>query len=152
MGLPVRRRIRSPARASACALAAYGALFGRALRTLHARRRSGTAVTKPQFMRDFDLTSREYNAVTFTLEGMESSLRELRPVHIADLKHRLKAVAKKVANESQPLKMHHLKRRMAFLQMRLDNLQKASEPHLCFGSRKLFNAQHHLAQNQGTLE
>lgn len=131
----------------ACVLDAYGVLFGRALRALHAQRRGGAAVSKPQFMRLFDLTSRQYNAVKFTLDGMESSIRKLRPVRIADLKHRIKAVAKKITNESTLVGIHHLKRRMASLRARLDDLQNASAVRLCFGSRKLFNAQYHLEKN-----
>ncbi len=132
---------------SACALDAYGDLFGRALRMLHAQRRAGRAISKPEFMHRLNLTARQYNAVRFTLDGMESSLRELRPVRIDDLKHRTNAVAKSIAKESKPATIHHLKRRMASLYARLDALQEASEPRLCFGSRKLFNAQHHLTEN-----
>ncbi|MHB8240336.1 MAG: IS200/IS605 family accessory protein TnpB-related protein [Vulcanimicrobiaceae bacterium] len=132
---------------SACLLDAYGEVFGRALRALHAQRRGGAVVSKSEFMRLFDLTSRQYNAVTFTLDGMESSIRELRPGRITDLKHRIKAVAKKIEKEAKPAKVHHLKRRLASLRARLDDLQNASAPRLCFGSRKLFNAQHHLAEN-----
>ncbi|MHB8152036.1 MAG: IS200/IS605 family accessory protein TnpB-related protein, partial [Bacillati bacterium] len=132
---------------SACALDAYGDLFGRALRVLHAQRRAGRTISKPKFMHGLNLTARQYNAVKFTLDGMESSLRELRPVRIDDLKHRTNAIAKSIAKKSKPATIHHLKRRMTSLRTRLDALQEASEPRLCFGSRKLFNAQHHLAEN-----
>ncbi|MHB8178613.1 MAG: IS200/IS605 family accessory protein TnpB-related protein [Vulcanimicrobiaceae bacterium] len=130
-----------------CALDAYGDLFGYALRALHAQRRAGRTISKPQFIRDSKLTSRQYNAVKSSLDGMELSIRELRPGRITDLKHRIKAVAGKIKSEAKPAKIHHLKRRMVSLQTRLDDLQNASEPRLCFGSRKLFNAQHHLEEN-----
>ncbi len=68
---------------SAGALDAYAALFGRALRSLYVQRRRHVVCSKPDFMRLFDLTSRQYNAVKFTLDGMESSIRELRPGQVA---------------------------------------------------------------------
>ena len=78
-------------------LRAYAAVFGRALRSLHASRHSGNVRPKPDFMRAFGLTSRQYNAVKFSLDGMESSIVELRPGRIADLRHRIKAADKKLA-------------------------------------------------------
>jgi len=132
---------------SACALDAYGDLFGRALRAMYAQRRRDALDSKPEFMRRFDLTSRQYNAVRFTLDGMESSIRELRPGQITDLRHRIDAVAKKIEHESKLSKVHHLKRRLARLEGRLADLCKETNPEICFGSRKLFNAQHHLEEN-----
>jgi IS605 OrfB family transposase len=129
------------------ALDAYGALFGRALRTLYAQRRRGAVLAKPDFMRLIDLTSRQYNALKFTLDGMESSLRELRPGRIVGLEHRIAAVAKKIGRERKPSTIHHLKRRKASLEQRLENAQQETDPRLCFGSRTLFNAQHHLEEN-----
>jgi IS605 OrfB family transposase len=130
-----------------CALDAYGALFGRALRTLYAHRQRRVVLAKPDFMRLFDLTSRQYNALKFTLDGMESSIRELRPGRIADLEHRIAAVAKKIGRERKPSTVHHLKRRKALLEHRLALARQERDPRLCFGSRKLLNAQHHLGEN-----
>jgi IS605 OrfB family transposase len=132
---------------SAGALDAYAALFGRALRTMYAHRRRRVVCSKPDFMRLFDLTSRQYNAVTFTLDGMESSIRELRPGQVADLRHRIDAVTKKIGRESRAAKVHHLRRRVGSLRVRLAALESDSGARLCFGSRKLFNAQHHLEEN-----
>ena len=87
------------------ALEAYGALFGRAVRTLYANRRRNRELAKPEFMRLFDLTSRQYNAVKFTLDGMEASIRELRPGRIANLKHRIAAVIAKIDKASRPAKI-----------------------------------------------
>jgi hypothetical protein len=36
------------------------------------------ALSKPRFMRAFELTSRQYNAVKFSLDGIERSIVELR--------------------------------------------------------------------------
>ncbi|MHB8139928.1 MAG: hypothetical protein ACYDHD_01505 [Vulcanimicrobiaceae bacterium] len=112
--------------AESAALNAYGALFGRAVRTLYAQHRAGIPQAKSRFMREFDLPSRQYNAVKATLDGMESSIRELRPLQIADLKHRIEAITKNIQHESKPEKLYHLKRRMASLQTKRDRLQEAS--------------------------
>ena len=166
-------------------LRAYAAVFNHALRSLHASRHSGKMRSKPQFMREFNLTSRQYNAVKRSLDGMESSIVELRPGRIVDLKQRIKAADKKLASLSdskptQPKKrkrtskrsgdtaprtfedtcaqaarvaasrafrIHNVERRRADLARRLAALEAAGHPRICFGSRQLFNAQHHLAQN-----
>jgi hypothetical protein len=47
---------------TATCLDAFGAVFGRALRSMHASRRGGRALTKPEFMRHVGLASRQYNA------------------------------------------------------------------------------------------
>ena len=166
-------------------LGEYAAVFGRALRSLHASRHAGKIAHKPAFMRAFGLTSRQYNGVTFSLDGMESSIVALRPGRIVDLQQRIKAADKKLANlvdpkpkptsrkpktqqsasnnvalsfeqirakavravESRAWKIHHVTRRRADLARRLAALQAAGRPSICFGSRKLLNAQHHLAEN-----
>src|SRR5450631_4134519 len=162
----------------------YAAVFGRALRSLHASRLAARELPKPKFSREFGLTSRQYNAVKFSLDGMESSIVELRPGRIADLQQRIKAADNKLANlldpkpkkrkaqtqrsagkeraprtfeelraqavravESRALKIHNVTRRRADLARRLAALQAEGRPRICFGSRKLFNAQHHLHPN-----
>ena len=163
-------------------LRTYGAVFSRALRSLHASRHSGMVVSKPDFMRAFGLTSRQYNAVKFSLDGMESSIVELRPGRIADLQHRIKAADRKLAQLRDPqpprkaskrsvrkeraprtfeeqraqaaratasraLRIHNVERRRTDLARRLEALEAKGHPRICFGSRKLFNAQHHLEEN-----
>jgi hypothetical protein len=160
----------------------YAAVFSRALRSLHASRHAGAVMSKPDFMRAFGLTSRQYNAVKFSLDGMESSIVELRPGRIADLQHRIEAAVKKLAKLRDPdpappkkpskrsagkepqtfeeqraqaaraaaslaFKIHNVTRRRADLARRLAALEAEGHPRICFGSRNLFNAQHHLAEN-----
>jgi hypothetical protein len=135
-------------------------------------------------MRAFGLTSRQYNAVKRSLDGMESSIVELRPGRMADLRHRIEAADKKLAKLRDPkppspqkrskrsgrkertprtfeeqraqaaratasraLRIHNVERRRADLARRLEALEAEEHPPICFGSRKLFNAQHHLADN-----
>jgi IS605 OrfB family transposase len=163
----------------------YAAVFGRALRSLHASRLAARELPKPKFSREFGLTSRQYNAVKFSLDGMESSIVELRPGRIADLQQRIKSADKKLAKLLNPkpkkkpkakskkvagkkrlvrafeeiraqavrsaaslaFKIHNVTRRREDLARRLAALQAEGAPHICFGSRKLFNAQHHLHDN-----
>jgi hypothetical protein len=107
-------------------------------------------------MREFGLTSRQYNAVKFSLDGMESSIVELRPGRIADLQQRIKAADKKLAQllDPKPVKRKTATKRSAgkeckprAFERRLAALKAEGRPRICFGSRKLFNAQHHLAEN-----
>src|SRR5450755_3987977 len=161
-------------------LRAYASVFSRALRSLHASRHSGGVMSKPRFVRTFGLTSRQYNAVKFSLDGMESSIVELRPGRVADLQQRIKAADKKLsklldpkpqktqqstrekrvtrtledlraqaarAAKSREFKIHNVTRRREDLARRMAALEAEEHPRICFGSRKLFNAQHHLAEN-----
>jgi hypothetical protein len=48
-------------------------------------------------MRKFGLTSRQYNAVKFSLDGVESSIIALRPDRIADLHQCIEAADRKLA-------------------------------------------------------
>jgi IS605 OrfB family transposase len=124
----------------------YAAVFGRALRTLHAQRRADHPESKPEFSRRFSLTARQYNAVRFTLDGIETALRERRPGLLAELDDRLAAVDAKLRKPLSPNTAHHLKRRRERLTERKRTLLDLT-PRICFGSRKLFNAQHHLEHN-----
>jgi IS605 OrfB family transposase len=131
-------------------------------------------------MQQFGLTSRQYNAVKFSLDGIESSVVEARPRRVADLQQRIRAADKKLAKlldpkpkktkisspknsetrtfedlraqaaraiKSQAFKIHNVTRRRADLARRLVAIEAQEHPRICFGSRKLFNAQHHLAEN-----
>jgi hypothetical protein len=51
------------------------------------------------------------------------------------------------AAESRARKIHNVTRRRADLARRLAALEAEYLPRICFGSRKLFNAQHHLQAN-----
>ena len=140
----------------------------------------GNVLAKSRFMQKFGLTSRQYNAVKFSLDGMESSIVALRPGRLADLQQRIKAADKKLAKlldpkpkkitksvstksvartfenlraraalatTSRAFKIHNITRRREDLARRLVALEAERHPRICFGSRKLFNAQHHLAKN-----
>jgi IS605 OrfB family transposase len=133
-------------------LRVYADRFSRAVHALHAQRSAGRALSKPVFSRAYDLTARQYNAVANRLDAMTKSVQELRPLRLRDLRERIVATEAKIAKESSREvvrlgKMHHLKRRLQRLRSRLGALESDQKTRLCFGSRKLFNAQHHLEEN-----
>src|SRR6202043_217753 len=101
------------------ALDAYGELFGRALRTLHARRRAGSATPKPQFMVEFGLTARQFNAVRVSLDGIERSYRERLPKLIAEDRARLCSTRRRLEKTDDRFKRHHLARHIARIGARI---------------------------------
>jgi IS605 OrfB family transposase len=134
----------------AAEFAAYAELFGRALRTLHARRAAGTAVSKPAFTVEFGLTARQYNAVCVTLDGVHDAVRERLPGLIEEDLHRASALRIKIAKTDDPFKRHHRVRRLKTIQARIESRRAdltRAIPSVCFGSRKLFGAQHALEEN-----
>lgn len=135
---------------SIAALNAYGERFGCALRTLHARRCAGTAVRKPAFMREFDLTARQFNAVRVSLDGIEAGIRERRPELIVDLERRIASATRKQRKTDSPFVAHQVARRIARLKDRLQRLnadRQAGMARICFGSKRLFRAQRALQAN-----
>jgi len=134
-------------------LDAYADLYGRAERTLFAEAARGKDLDqlKPRFCSEFGLTARQYNALSRSVKGKIESLVEIRKLRIADLEDhlaRLEQVIPKLPAGS--LKRHRKRRRMARLAGTLARLKQDRQDgilRLCFGSGKLFHAQHHLDAN-----
>lgn len=142
--------------AQAAALDAYATLYGKAERSLFAAIRSGKNMNdlKRAFLSRFGITARQFNAVRIGLEGKIDSIKSRQPELIAELEIRIKQATKVVAKlslkPSQAAKLHQKKRRLHILQTKLAALQadrKEGLVRLCFGSKKLFNAQFDLAAN-----
>ncbi|MFY0665537.1 MAG: IS200/IS605 family accessory protein TnpB-related protein [Natronospirillum sp.] len=148
----------------------YASLFGRVERTLFAQ--SFAQGLKPSneqkrtFLTRFGITGRQYNAVVYQLRGKVESIRELRKNHIADAKGRIEGAKKAVSALERRLnretktgaatrsktafKLHQKKRRLAILEAKQAALladHQSNRVSLCFGSKRLFNAQHHLDRN-----
>jgi 5-bromo-4-chloroindolyl phosphate hydrolysis protein len=77
----------------------YADRFSRAQRTLFARRSAATVVRKPDFMREFGLTARQYNAVRVNLDGTIASQRERQPQLLAEAQVRIKSLEKTIARK-----------------------------------------------------
>jgi IS605 OrfB family transposase len=135
------------------ALDAYAELHGRAQRALFAAQRSDRALNdlKREFLPRFGLTSRQFNALRIELDGKVEAIRQRRPELIEEAKTRIAKARRLVKRLSETApgsdKLHQKKRRLALLEQRLAALQRdeaEGRVRLCFGGRKLFNAQHDL--------
>ena len=121
---------------------------------------------KNAYLKRFNITGRQFNAVCRMLKGKVKSIKALRKEQLSDLKGKVKKAAstikkleKQLSCKSQynqkklsrlSFSLHHKKRRYAHLQSKLERIQaehKAGKVSLCFGSKKLFKAQYHLADN-----
>lgn len=138
------------------ALDAYAALYGRAERSLFASMQKDVSINdlKREFLPKFGITARQFNAVRVGLEGKIDSIKARRPELIAELQGRIKQATKVVAKlalrPTQAAKLHQKKRRLHILQTKLVAMQadhKAGKVRLCFGSKRLFNAQFDLQAN-----
>ena len=138
------------------ALDAYAKLYGRAQRALFAAEQADRPLNelKREFVGVFGLTSRQFNALRIELDGKVQGIRQRRPELIEEAKTRIAKVRRLVQKLSQTApgsdKLHRKRRRLALLEQRLTVLQRdeaQGRVRLCFGSRKLFNAQHDLQAN-----
>jgi len=101
-------------------------------------------------MREFSLTSRQSNAVRVTLDGIERSYRERLPELISENRTRLSSTRRRLGKTDDRFKRHQLQRRIACIEERIAAYRRdlaAGTMRICFGSRKLFGAQHHLVAN-----
>ncbi len=137
-------------------LDAYAELYGRAERSLFAAMQAGGSINdlKRAFQPRFQITARQFNAIRVGLEGKIESIKARRPELITELESRIKKAAKVVAKlslkPSAAAKLHQKKRRLHILRTKLSSLQgdhKSGAVRLCFGSKRLFNAQFDLAVN-----
>ena len=138
------------------ALDATAALLSRAERCLWAETAKGRKATdcKNEFLRRFGITARQFNAIAASVKGKSSSLREIAKLRLRDLDARIKATLKTISKlekrKAPAAKLHQKKRRLGILRDRQAVIRaerKRASPSLCFGSAKLFNAQHHLDAN-----
>jgi hypothetical protein len=141
------------------ALDAMGALFGTLERRLYAAIAAGhsdMAALKRRFIAD-GITARHFNSLRISVEAVIKGAREVMRLQIDDAEARVKAIDRKFAalkrKSSTPRRrneIHQRQRRRAILADRIVKLRAriaASAPGICYGSRRLFNAQHNLALN-----
>ncbi len=134
-------------------LDAYAELYGRAERTLFARRRAGEplGVLKRAFLVRFGVTARQFNALAATVRGKITSIQKRRAGLIANLEQRIARAEKVRKTMPGGTRARHQKtRRLAILKQRLRALradEAAGRVRLCFGARKLFRAQFALSEN-----
>lgn len=136
------------------ALADYAELYSRAGRCLFGQLAAGedAGKLKPSFMRKHGLTARQFNAMAFSIKGKIKSLIEARKLRISDLQERISTLEYKLSEKLKPgtNKYHQKNRKSSILRDRLAALeqdQKSGKLRMCFGSRKLFQAQFNLEEN-----
>jgi len=134
------------------------------------------ASLRSAYLLRYGITSRQFNAIRTGLEGKIDSIRELNKAHVLDVEAKIKSVTRrmrdtiksrdkhlKVLTQSTRLSDKARQKVQAIVEgkdeaiwrarCKLDRLNnqltelKSDKVGLCFGSAKLFNAQHHLAEN-----
>jgi IS605 OrfB family transposase len=150
----------------------YGHLMRRLFVDLYVRDRK-LSECKKLYIARHGLTARQFNAIAFELNGKVRAVREARKQRMATLEDQIAATEKAIrrlqredkalaSGRVQDLKpheravrrwrvrfcLHQKKRRLSMLRARLlAEQQHQGPPSICFGSRKLFCAQFHLAEN-----
>lgn len=143
----------------------YAALYGRAERKLFAAFAAGAAIDKlkSEFLREFGLTARQFNAISAGLKGKIASIKErsgrllseavLRRKKAASVVKKLSAKPKiesKVEKTRRLAVLHQKKRRLVTLDARLLAIQgdhDEGKVRIAFGSKKLFRSQFELGAN-----
>ena len=134
----------------------YAVRFGRVERILYREMQKGADANrlKSAYLVRFAITARQFNAVRIQLQGKIDAIRKLLPVQIEHLRTKIRKAKKVVSRLSKHLagsnQLHQKRRRLARLEHRLQQREaerQAGQVSLCFGSKKLFHAQFHLAEN-----
>ena len=151
-------------------LSAYAALFGRVERKLYASLcadKMSTNERKSHFISKYQISGRQYNAILRTLTGKLDSKRELDKLYQSEKKERVEAVSKTIdrlrgqadmlsktgglPSEIQKIrfKAHQKSRYRAKLSEQLEKIASNTGkiPAMCFGSKKLFDKQFFLKEN-----
>jgi IS605 OrfB family transposase len=113
---------------------------------------------KSAFLKKYQITARQFNAIRINLQGKIASIEALREDYISDTKHKIKKTIKtikyltKLKNKTnfQANKLHQKKRLLVRLDDKLKRLIKDKKDNIiriCFGGKKLFKKQFHLEEN-----
>ena len=137
------------------ALAAYAGLYGRVQRKLFADVAAGRSATslKSAYLKRYGIPARMFNAVRVSLDGKMSSVRETMALRRDGLQWRIARAEREIAKgvkRGRRDQVHQKRRRLANLGStlaRLDADMAAGRLRLCFGSKRLWRKQHHLADN-----
>lgn len=149
------------------ALQAYAALFSRATRCYYSALKKGDSPKKPEFSREHGLTARQFNAVKVSIDGMVQSQLSNLPSYLSQAQNKAQRLEKRLQDnqkkalaleaKGKPETAQKLWRSLPGIRSRIQHLHseakniaariKDKSTSICFGSRRLFNAQHHLEQN-----
>jgi IS605 OrfB family transposase len=146
------------------ALDDYAHLYATAERTLFSKLAAGgeAGQLKAAFQKQFGLTARQFNALSISLKGKIASIKERRAGLIKEAETRIKksiltirhlevkAEPGKKKRDVALYKLHQKQRRLETQKHRLSGMKADHEAgivRICFGSKKLFNAQFSLEEN-----
>ena len=137
------------------ALSAYAELYGRVERKLFAEVAAGRSASslKSGYLKRHGIPARMFNGVRVSLEGKIASVREQQRLQVDSLGRRIARAQRQIAGAAERGRwdqVHHKRRRLATLQTKLAALEadvSAGKTRLCFGSKRLWQKQHHLVQN-----
>ena len=137
------------------ALSTYAELYGRVQRKLFADVATGSSAAslKGAYLKRYGIPARMFNAIRVSLEGKVASVREQQKLRLGDLQRRIARAGQRIADAAEHGRLgqvHQKKRRLANLRHRLSALEadiEAGRVRLCFGSKRLWRKQRHLAAN-----
>ena len=137
------------------ALYAYARLYGTLQRRLFADVSAGkpSVSLKSDYIRRYAIPVRMFNSLRITLEGRMSSARESQKLHRSTLEGLIAKAEKQLTTLSRKgnsHKVHQKRRRLQNLKHRLRRVDEdidVGRLRLCFGSKRLWRAQHHLETN-----
>lgn len=134
----------------------YACLLNKVERSLYAEVAQGklSASCKNSFLKRFNITARQFNACRVNLDGKIEACRSGQKRAVESLSEQISSLDKRIQflekKSSKKLILHQKKRRRTILKHRLNSIMqdcKEKRVRLCFGSKKLFNAQFHLEKN-----
>ena len=137
------------------ALSAYASLFSVLQRRLFAEVSAGkpAASLKSEYLRRYGIPARMFNSLRITLEGRMSSARESQKLHRSTLEGfiaRADKYIRRLRKKGNSHKVHQKRRRLENLKhwlRKVDEDIEAGRLRLCFGSKRLWRAQHNLEAN-----
>ena len=137
------------------ALTNYAELYGRVQRKLFADVAAGgsAASLKGAYLQRYGIRARLFNAVRVSLEGKVASVKEQQKLRVDSLRRRIARAERQIGEAVQRgrwAQVHENQRRLTNLKLRLVVLETdiaAGLVRLCFGSKRLWRKQRHLADN-----
>ena len=137
------------------ALDACAELYGRVERKLFAEVAAGRRATslKSEYLQRHGIPARMFNGVRVSLEGKVASTRETMVLRRDSLERRIAKAEGEIAKAVKGgwwAQVHQKRRRLTQLKSRLAGVEAdicAGRVRLCFGSKRLWRKQYHLADN-----
>src|SRR6267154_248836 len=133
-------------------LSSYASLVAHVEHSLFASIAAGKTAgdLKSSYLTSFGITARQFNAIRVNVEGKIDAIKEQVSNRIKTKKDQIESLEKAIPRLKNRKKLHQKKRRINLLKNQLQKLEtiKANKKNpLCFGSRRLFQAQFNLEAN-----